>query len=108
MLSKLRGLNNERGQAIVTIALMSVFILAILGVVADTGYVWLQRRNLQNAADAAALAAAQKLPGDQAEASTLANDYGGVTAGRDMAGIERQCLFIGRQCRVQPVLLVQR
>lgn len=75
MLRKLRLLNDERGQSIVTIGLMSIFILGILGVVADTGFTWLQRRNLQNSADAAALAAAQKLPQDQAGANTLATDY---------------------------------
>ena len=75
MLKFMRKLHGAHGQSIATVGLMSVFILAILGMAADTGYVWLQRRNLQNAADSAALAAAQKLPGDQAGASTLANNY---------------------------------
>ena len=75
MLRKLRLLNDERGQSIVTIGLMSIFILGILGVVADTGFTWLQRRNLQNSADAAALAAAQALPDDESGANTLAQSY---------------------------------
>ena len=62
MLKSLRRLHDERGQSIVTIGLMSIFIMVILGIVADTGFVWMQRRNLQNSADAAALAAAQQLP----------------------------------------------
>ena len=84
MLKTLRRLNDERGQSIVMIGLMSMFILGLLGIVADTGFTWIQRRNLQNAADSAALAAAQKLPDDQAAATTLATDYvaqnGGGTA----------------------------
>ena len=67
-----RGAKNERGQALVTVALMSVFLLAIMAVAADIGFVWLQRRNLQNAADAAALAGAQQLPEDPALAKTNA------------------------------------
>ena len=75
MLKLISKLHSERGQSIVTIGLMSVFILGLLGVVADTGFVWMQKRSLQNAADAAALAAAQKLPGDQSGATDLANQY---------------------------------
>ena len=78
MLKITRGLHREDGQSIVTVALMSMFILAILGVAADTGYVWLQRRNLQNSADAAALAGAQELPGPATTggpADLAARDY---------------------------------
>lgn len=53
----------EESQSIVTLALMSLFILAILAVVVETSAVYIQRRNLQNAADAAALAGAQELNG---------------------------------------------
>ena len=56
MLKFMRKLHGAHGQSIATVGLMSVFLLAILGMAADTGYVWLQRRNLQNSADAAALA----------------------------------------------------
>jgi len=55
--------DGEESQSIVTLALMSLFILAILAVVVETSAVYIQRRNLQNAADAAALAGAQELNG---------------------------------------------
>ncbi|MCO5201367.1 MAG: pilus assembly protein TadG-related protein [Chloroflexi bacterium] len=45
---------------------MSLFILAILAVVVESSAVYIQRRNLQNAADAAALAGAQELDGTNA------------------------------------------
>ena len=48
---------------------------ALLGIVADTGFVWIQRRNLQNSADAAALAAAQNLPENRSTAETVARDF---------------------------------
>ncbi len=67
MLAKLHGypgrVQREESQSIVTLALMSLFILAILAVVVETSAVYIQRRNLQNAADAAALAGAQELNG---------------------------------------------
>lgn len=56
-----------------TLALMSLFILAILAVVIETSSVYIQRRNLQNAADAAALAGAQELNGyELTEAAAIA------------------------------------
>ncbi len=67
MLAKLHHhvgrVHREESQSIVTLALMSLFILAILAVVVETSAVYIQRRNLQNAADAAALAGAQELNG---------------------------------------------
>jgi hypothetical protein len=70
MLAKLHRhlgrVQREESQSIVTLALMSLFILAILAVVLETSAVYIQRRNLQNAADAAALAGAQELDGTNA------------------------------------------
>lgn len=68
----------EESQSIVTVALMSLFILAILAVVVETSAVYIQRRNLQNAADAAALAGAQELNGlaaGEAPAIAAAEEY---------------------------------
>ncbi|NJD66578.1 MAG: hypothetical protein FIB00_15285 [Chloroflexi bacterium] len=61
-----RRVHAEESQSIVTVALMSLFILAILAVVVESSAVYIQRRNLQNAADAAALAGAQELDGTNA------------------------------------------
>ena len=51
----------ERGQAMVLFALAAVGLLVMVGLAIDGGTVFLERRRMQNAADAAALAGAQKL-----------------------------------------------
>jgi len=48
---------NERGQALVVIALALIVLFGILGLVIDGGNAFLDRRKAQNAADSAALAA---------------------------------------------------
>ncbi len=68
----------EDGQSIIMVALMSMFILAILAIVIESGFVYIQRRNLQNTADAAALAGAQQLDGTSTgadSAKTVAIQY---------------------------------
>jgi hypothetical protein len=70
----------ENGQAIVMVALMSTFLMMILAIALETGFIWIQKRNLQTAADAAALAGAQELDGtsaSEAQAIAAANDYAG-------------------------------
>lgn len=53
-----RRKNHEGGQALILIALAIVGLAGIVGLVVDGGNVFLDRRNAQNAADSAALAAA--------------------------------------------------
>ena len=58
--------------------MVALFIFALLGLAAltiDTGRGWTMRRELQRTADAAALAAAQYLPQDEAGAVAAANQY---------------------------------
>ena len=60
----------EQGQALILIALALVGIVAIAGLVVDGGRAFLDRRNAQNAADAAALASAYaRLKGGQSMVS---------------------------------------
>lgn len=49
---------SEEGQSLVFIALVLLGLLAFLGLAVDGGNIYLQRRNVQNAADGAALAGA--------------------------------------------------
>lgn len=51
----------ERGQTLVVAAMMMVGLMAFLAVVIDVGNIYTQRRIMQNAADAAALAGARLL-----------------------------------------------
>lgn len=69
-------LGDEKGQSIIMVAVMLVVILALTAMVVDVGYLYLHRRNLQNTADAAALAAAWELP-DENEIQTVAETYAG-------------------------------
>lgn len=51
----------ETGQAVVVIALLMIGLVAMLGLVLDGGNAYAQRRRMQNAADAAALAGAGRM-----------------------------------------------
>lgn len=53
--------NDERGQSMVLIALVMVGLIAFLALVIDGGMTFAARRQMQNAADAAALAGVRKL-----------------------------------------------
>lgn len=52
---------DERGQVLPLVALFLLGLVAVAGLVADGGLVLVQRRDLQNAADAAAAAGAMQL-----------------------------------------------
>jgi Flp pilus assembly protein TadG len=79
----MRRLRDERGQtlAVVVVALL----VSIAALVTDVGSWYLSQRRLQNAVDAAALAAAAKLPGDTDAAAKAAALYAQVN-GATLAG----------------------
>jgi hypothetical protein len=58
MTTRCRG---EAGQALVQVALSMMVLLALLALIIDVGWLYADRRQAQNAADAAALAGAQAL-----------------------------------------------
>ena len=61
----------------VLVALLMIVFIAMLAVVLDGGYAWLQKRNAQTAADAGAMAGARELcvTGNTTLASQVAMDY---------------------------------
>lgn len=61
-------LGNERGQSLVVFAIFLTVLLGFVAVAVDAGRFYAERRFLQNAADAAALAAATALTQGQSEA----------------------------------------
>jgi Flp pilus assembly protein TadG len=79
---------NERGQAFVLTVISLVVLLGMAALVLDVGAWFHQKRHLQAAADAAALAGAQFLPnnpgGAQTEALSNAGKNGGGVAGADV------------------------
>jgi len=56
-----RTVHTETGQVLIIVALALVALVTMLALVVDGGNLYLQRRHMQNAADAAALAAAYRL-----------------------------------------------
>jgi len=71
----LSRLRSERGQALVLAAMAMVVILGFAAMAIDVGYWFSQKREVQKAVDAAALAGAQELPDDYVLAETMARDY---------------------------------
>ena len=61
--------DEESGQVIVLVAILMVGLVAVVGLVTDGGMVFTQRRDLQNVADAAALAGAMQIDQDAYRAS---------------------------------------
>lgn len=60
MIRKLReGTRREKGQTLVLVAVMMFALLGLMALAIDLSYVFVQRRNMQNAADAGALAGAR-------------------------------------------------
>jgi Putative Flp pilus-assembly TadE/G-like len=81
MRSLLARIRCDSGQAFVFVAFMLLVLVGMAGLVIDVGSWYRADRHLQTAADAAALAGAQELPTNQAEATTVAIDYGTVRNG---------------------------
>ncbi|MCH8010190.1 MAG: Tad domain-containing protein [Chloroflexi bacterium] len=77
MRSFLSKLGGERGQMLVMIALLTTAMLGLVGLAIDTGFHFVERRQLQNAADHAAIAAAYELKngGSTADAAEVALAY---------------------------------
>ena len=66
--------SGERGQMLVMLTLLLPVMLGFVALTMDVGLALLERTNLQNAVDAAALAAAQELPDSEA-ARAVAEQY---------------------------------
>lgn len=84
-------LKDDDGQSLIQFALLIVMLLAFVSLAVDAGNVFSVRRKLQNAADAAALAAARELclGKSSGQAKTTASDYlvkNGAAAIGEVAG----------------------
>lgn len=83
----MRGrLRNESGQAVLLTIVFLVVLIGAAAMTTDVGAWYRQQRAAQAAADAAALAGAQVLPSDTAEAQTLVDEYGASNGG-GVAGV---------------------
>jgi len=67
----------QHGQALVTMAIFAITLFIFVGLGIDSGMLYVERRHLQNVADAACLAATTEISmgGSSAAARTVANQY---------------------------------
>ncbi len=74
---------SEKGQTLVIVALLMLVLMALLAMVIDVGNIYVERRLVQRAADAGALAGVRALSLNQTQADVLAavNDYAVVRNG---------------------------
>ena len=81
----------ERGQFLPWIALLMVSMLGIAGLSIDLGRAYVLRQQLQNVANAAALAAANQvyLSSTTSQANAIANKYGGGTYNQISGAVEQ-------------------
>lgn len=81
--------DDERGQVLAILALSLVALVAVLALALDGGNMYLQRRRMQNAADAGALAGTRVLAlnGTVAEARVQAQEYAVTRNGADTVDI---------------------
>lgn len=76
-----RRLRSENGQAVLVTVLFLGVLLGAVALTIDVGAWYREQRQAQATADAAALAAAQALPADPAQAITLAQRYATANGG---------------------------
>lgn len=67
--------HREDGQTIVVFVVFLTVLLCFVGVLIDGGMYYVERRNMQGTADAAALAAVRELPRSTSSAYARANEY---------------------------------
>ena len=72
-----KKLNLQRGQALVLVALAMIALMAMLALVLDGGNTFMNRRAMQNASDAGALAGARQLciTRSETDAEFVAHQY---------------------------------
>lgn len=71
---------SDEGATAYLVAVMIVVLLAFAAIVVDAGALFAHRRQVQTAADAAALAGVQALPHNTAAATAFADDYAEINA----------------------------
>ena len=81
---RLRRLGDESGQAIIIVGLSLVVLLGFAGLAIDVGNAYFTQRELQKAADAAALSGALELP-NPAAATAVAQSYGAAGGDKNEA-----------------------
>ncbi len=79
--------NRQRGAVAVVVGLTIFVLVGMIGLALDSGQLFVNKTELQNAADACALAAARELDGT-ADALTRADAAGMLVGGRNLVGFQ--------------------
>lgn len=89
LLSRVRGGSGEDGVIAVLVAVSMVGLLGAVALSVDVGRIYQERRELQNGADAAALAVAHDCAsGDCGASTSTADQYARANAGDGLAGVD--------------------
>jgi uncharacterized membrane protein len=80
-----RSARGDRGQVLVIVLLALLALLGVAAFAIDVGYAYYAKRQLQSAADAAALAGAQDLP-DVTSATATATSYAAANTPANISG----------------------
>jgi len=72
----------------VSFVILSIVLLGFIGLAVDAGRLYVSKTELQNAADACALAAAAALTGANADQLTAAENFGIATGTRNLVGMQ--------------------
>lgn len=83
--------SKDRGAVLVWFAIMTVAFIGMGALVIDVGAMWSERRQLQNGADAAALAVAIGAIQDETTASDTAKEYAKANAKDGLSEVEELC-----------------
>lgn len=82
----------DRGAVLIWVALSLVLLLGVGALVIDVGAIYVEKRQLQNGADAAALAVAQDCAGgDCGAATSMAETYAGLNAKDGVSAVDVLC-----------------
>ena len=85
-------LESDQGAVLVMVALMMTMLLGVGALVIDLGAIYVEKRQLQNGADAAVLAVAQDCAGGNCgSASVTANKYADLNANDSLSNVDTVC-----------------
>jgi Flp pilus assembly protein TadG len=106
----MRKMRSERGQALAIFALMIIGMMGVSAIVMDVGFAWYAKRQLQSAADAAALAGAQDLP-SLTQATARAQEYADKNTPDNLGtvnyAISTKCTAAAGSCAINNAVVVE-
>jgi Flp pilus assembly protein TadG len=96
-----KSFKDESGQTLPFVALAMTALLGVCGLVVDVGHAYVVRSQLQNSANASALAAAGYVytaQTDTVNTTTMANEYGAVSGGQNVYSAGTVTTTVATKC----------